>query len=200
VDLCLHHCFSDEPFTKDKFEYAVVRITKACGGRAEKARAGLRGHDVTVNDVRVSLKTEAAASTKLDEIHISKFMELGKGEWGNKEAHLHEKRDQFLGHLRGYDRIFTLRCLSQRGDKTWKYELVEIPKALLMRANNGVFTMMHESSQRTAIPGYCRVYDDRDRRIFELYFDGGGERKLQIKHLLKSHCAVIATWEFLRDS
>jgi type II restriction enzyme len=33
-----------------------------------------------------------------------------------------------------------------------------------------------------------------------LYFDGGGERKLQIKHLLKSHCAVIATWEFLRDS
>ncbi len=31
---------------------------------------------------------------------------------------------------------------------------------------------------------------------FQLYFDGGTERKLQIKHLLKSLCVVHAEWKF----
>lgn len=201
VDLCLHHCFSNEPFTKDKFEYSVVRIINACGGRAEKARKGNRGHDVTISGIKVSLKTEAAQSIAEKEIHISKFMELGKGEWGREEAHLREKRDQFLNHLTGYDRIFTLRCLTPGDGATWKYELVEIPKKLLARAENGEFEVMHGTKQTAAIPGYCRVYDSKRNKLFELYFDGGSERKLQIRHLQKSgNCPVVATWEFPRET
>lgn len=201
VDLCLHHCFTDEPFKKDKFEYSAVRITRACGGAAAKAPAGLAGYDVIINGVKVSLKSEAAQSIKEDEIHVSKFMELGKGVWGDKEEHLHEKRDQFVRHLGGYDRIFTLRCLNPTSGDTWRYELVEIPKCVLLRAEKGTFEMMRESAQKTALPGYCRVFDDVGERIFELYFDGGSERKLQIKHLRKEgYCPVIATWEFGREA
>jgi hypothetical protein len=32
--------------------------------------------------------------------------------------------------------------------------------------------------------------------LFSLYFDGGGERKLQIKSLKKGLCKVHATWQF----
>ena len=31
---------------------------------------------------------------------------------------------------------------------------------------------------------------------FSLYFDGGTERKLQIKHLRKDLCKIHATWIF----
>ena len=38
---------------------------------------------------------------------------------------------------------------------------------------------------------------DADGNIkFQLYFDGGTERKLQIKHLRKDLCVVHAQWEF----
>jgi len=60
--------------------------------------------------------------------------------------------------------------------------------------------MVMESKQNPA-PGYCYV-EDADGVSFALYFDGGGERKLQIKNLQKRLCVVHATWEFppVKDS
>lgn len=77
----------------------------------------------------------------------------------------------------------------------WRYELVEIPKALLQRAQNGTIAMNHASKQNPK-PGYCQVHGEKQKLLFELYFDGGTERKLQIKHLRKDECVVIASWEF----
>ena len=45
-------------------------------------------------------------------------------------------------------------------------------------------------------PGYCDVINENGEMKFQLYFDGGTERKLQIKNLLKTHCIVHAVWEF----
>lgn len=55
--------------------------------------------------------------------------------------------------------------------------------------------MMHESKQRPK-PGYCTVVDKEGVVLFRLYFDGGTERKLQIKDLRKDRCIVHATWKF----
>jgi type II restriction enzyme len=33
--LQLHHCFSEEPFSKDKFEYALVRVANSRRGHKE---------------------------------------------------------------------------------------------------------------------------------------------------------------------
>ncbi len=130
---------------------------------------------------------------KKERIWISKFMELGKGQWGDNPEDLKGLRRNFIEHLKKYDRIFTLRALSR--EPNWYYELVEIPKQLMELAETGTLKMMTESKQYPK-PGYCYVKSDTGQAIYELYFDAGSERKLQVKNLPKSRCTVHATWEF----
>lgn len=192
--LRVHHIFSQEPFSKDKFEYAFVKVLITCGFDAEMASKGNRGNDVVVNGIPISLKTQADRTIKRNEVYISKFMELGKGKWTDDPLDLLILRDSFIQHMESYDRIFSLRCLI-REPNIWEYELVEIPKILLREAINGKFTMMVKSPQNPK-PGYCRVHDSQDSLKFELYFDGGTERKLQIKKLAIKNCIIHASWKF----
>ncbi len=192
--LRIHHCFSREPFSKDKFEYALERVINLCGMQAELAPKGNPGHDITINGQRFSLKTQADKNLRENKLHISKFMELGKGDWSNKDDELIGLRQQFLYHMRSYDRILSLRKLSKDGQE-WRYELVEIPRELLLEAEHGELEMKHDSTQLTK-PGYCHVADNQGKYKFQLYFDGGGERKLQIKNLQKQYCIVHAQWSF----
>jgi hypothetical protein len=186
--LRIHHSFSSEPFTKDKFEHALVEVFKLNNKRAFLAPRGNPGHDVTLDEKKYSLKTQADKNLRIGKLWISKFMELGGGQWGDNPADLEGLLQQFLAHLQSYEGIMSLRALG-RGP-VWKYELVEIPKTLLEEAKNGRLEMKNNSIQMPK-PGYCYVESK-----FDLYFDGGGERKLQIKNLKKENCHVIATWEF----
>ena len=88
--LRIHHSFSREPFTKDKFEYALEKILNENGIPSSLASKGNRGHDIVIGGKRFSLKTQADTSIKGDRIHISKFMELGKGIWTDDPLHLHQ--------------------------------------------------------------------------------------------------------------
>ncbi len=191
--LKIHHCFSYEPFTKDKFEFALERTLHNCNFNANLAPKGNPGHDIEINGIRFSLKTQADKSTKSDKIHISKFMELGKGEWSDNPNDLNNLLNLFFNHLNGYDRILSLRCLQKV--PFWKYEVVEIPKSLLFEAKYGELRMMSKSYQNPK-PGYCDVTDENGNIKFQLYFDGGSERKLQVKNLGKIYCIVQATWCF----
>jgi hypothetical protein len=192
--LRLHHCFSKESFTKDKFEYLMERAAELCGIAAVLAPKGNPGHDITIQGQKFSLKTQANKGLSRKAAHISKFMELGKGQWADREEDLLGLRDQFFRHMKSYDRILLLRTLSKApGD--WEYELVEIPKKLLERAKYGQLVMEHKSGQMPK-PGYCYVNDATSGLLFCLYFDGGGERKLQIKGINISKCIVHARWKF----
>jgi len=166
-----------------------------CGHVATLAPKGNPGHDLTLNDANFSLKTQADKSIKRDSLHISKFMELGKGKWEDSVEDLIGLRNQFFSHMKSYDRILSLRCLS-KGPGPWEYELVEIPKSLLEEAQHGELRIQEKSKQRLSKPGYCDVYAEGRKLKFQLYFDGGGERKLQIKKLLKVYCIVHANWKF----
>jgi type II restriction enzyme len=191
--LRLHHCFSRESFSKDKFEFALEKVLVVAGVDAALARRGQRGFDIQIQNENFSLKTEAASAIRLDKIHISKFMELGRGKWGNNPADLVGLREQFLTALRGIQRILILRAL-RKGAPDYFYELVEIPKPLLERAAKGRLEMILTSTQNPK-PGYCYV-EEAGEALYSLYFDGGGERKLQIKNMVKAHCIVHATWKF----
>lgn len=193
--LLVHHALSEEPFTKDKFEHAMVRVLNEADLHARLSPRGHPGHDLTVGTEKWSLKTQADKSLNLNALHISKFMEMGKGEWTNATS-LAGLRQRMLDHLANYDRIFSLRH-KIIGDERY-YELVEIPKALLLEAENGELEMMMGSTQNPK-PGYCRVNDEHGNIKFQLYFDGGTERKLQIKHLRKDLCRVRASWQFKKD-
>jgi len=192
--LRIHHSFSVEPFSKDKFEYVLESVLKMSGHQASLAPKGNRGHDITIDGTPVSLKTQADRNIRSTKIWISKFMELGRGDWGDDPRDLIGLRDAFFHHIRNYDRIFILRAL-QRAPQ-WHYELVEIPKNLLLQAHDGELEMKLDSTQHPK-PGYCYVRERNGDDIYQLYFDGGTERKLQLKNLLKTHCRVHATWQFV---
>lgn len=194
--LRIHHAFSRQALSKDRFEFALERALYLCGIDARLADSRTnRGHDMTVNGARVSLKTQADANIQRNTIHISKWMELGRGEW-----RLDLLRDLFLEHIEGYDRIFTFRRL-EPGPEKYEYELVEIPKALMLEATNA-HLVVQEKSKQNPKPGYGYVYEGLGpahglgELKYSLYFDGGTERKLQIKGLRKSLCVVHASWEF----
>lgn len=191
--LLIHNTFSNEPFSKDKFEYVLVRILEMHGVHAVLAPRGNPGHDITIKDTKVSLKTQANRNIKEDYLWISKFMELGKGNWGENPLDLKMLLDQFLTHLKNYDRILILRALSKKPN--WHYELVEIPIKLLREAENGELEMKLNSVQFPK-PGYCHVKGPNEELKYQLYFDGGSERKLQIKRLDKKFCRVHCELKF----
>lgn len=191
--LRIHHSFSLEPFSKDKFEYVLESVLKMSGHQAALAPRGNRGHDITIDGIPVSLKTQADSNISHHKIWISKFMELGRGTWGDNPNDLVGLRDAFLHHLKNYERIFTLRAL-QRAPQ-WHYELVEIPKNLMQKARGGRLEMKLNSIQFPK-PGYCYVNAKNGDEIYQLYFDGGTERKLQLKNLKKTYCRVHARWQF----
>jgi hypothetical protein len=193
--LRIHHTISNEPFTKDKFEYALERTANICGKKASLTARGAPGHDLIINGWRFSLKTQANKEIRSERLHISKFMELGKGEWTDQQTHLIGLREQFLAHMNSYDYILSLRCLSWRYPAVWYYELVEIPKNLLQEARSGELRMI-TSSRQSPKPGYCDVKTATGEIKFQLYFDGGTERKLQIKNLAKKYCQTHAIWQF----
>lgn len=185
-----HHANSYQALSKDRFEYALEGALRESGISAELVRSRTnRGHDINIRGTPVSLKTEASRNIREDAIHVSKWMELGKGPWI-----LPLLRDLFLEHMQSYERIFTLRCLSSNPADI-KYELVEIPKTLLLEAAQCSLVVSEESRQNPK-PGYGYVRDAAGKLKFSLYFDGGTERKLQIKGLRKDLCKVHATWAF----
>lgn len=190
--LRIHHCFSREPLSKDRFEYAFERAGNLCHLDASLAPKGHPGHDLTIGGERFSLKTEAAKLIRQEYLHISKFMELGKGVWD-----LELLRSRFFRHMENYERIISLRCLSQKPAR-WHYELVEIPKALLLESVSGELSIQ-ENSRQNPKPGFCRVRHTDGTLKYQLYFDGGTERKLQIQHIQKSLCTVHAAWVFRTD-
>lgn len=192
--LRIHHSFSAEPFSKDKFEYVLEKVLTLSDRKAILAPKGNRGHDIEIEGTKISLKTQADRYIREDKIWISKFMELGKGTWGDNPKDLIRLRSMFLQHLKSYDRIFTLRAL--RRAPNWFYELVEIPKQLLLAAKNGELEMQLKSKQFPK-PGYCHVRSRTKEVVYHLYFDAGSERKLQVKNLLKTACKVHATWSFV---
>jgi Type II site-specific deoxyribonuclease len=187
--LLAHHSMAQRPLSKESFEHALEGALRRASHDATLAKRGNPGHDITVDGVPISLKTQANAGIKADVLHISKFMELGSGTWK-----LPLLRDQFLHHMRNYERIFQFRCHRQAGGG-YLYELVEIPMALLQEGEHAVLELRDKSTQDPK-PGYGYVRDKAGRLKFSLYFDGGTERKLQIKDLRKELCIVHATWSF----
>jgi hypothetical protein len=205
--LKVHHgLFAAEPFRRERFEYALRRIAAGGGREVEPPGSATHpGYDLRVDGERWSLKTQANSTIRRDLIWISKWMELGKGVWGNRAKDLVALREAFLMHIKDYDRILVLRCLTPNSSERLEYELLEIPKQLLYEVTSGALEMKHDSTQNPK-PGYCRVTakpplvcgrTSGERTLcYELYFDGGTERKLQVKNLRKDLCMVHATWAF----
>ena len=189
--LLLFHAMHDAALTKKTFEYFFVGANRSAGREASQTVNDVHpGEDVVVDGTRYSLKTEGGKSIRGDSLHISKLMEARwirecrGGDDFNREV-----RDKVIGHLAHYQRIVSLRSFTTRS--AYKYELVEIPKSLLLRA--GYLSPRSFSARTKNGSSSADVVDDRGRRLFVLSLDGSVE-KVTVRSLAKSACIVHAEW------
>lgn len=190
--LLLHHATNQDKFKKKAFEFAFCESCRAIGKAASiNADPTNPGADVTVDNVKFSLKTEASASTNRKKILISKLMEAA---WVRDcltgEDFLRHVNSRIVTHLNKYERILALRAYDLAGGFV-EYSLVEIPVSLLLRMSD----LKPESfSPRTAKGSSGAEVLIDGVAAFRLTLDGSVE-KVTINRLLMSFCQIHATWK-----
>ena len=107
----MHHASSAVPLKKENFEHILEMSFKRAGADAQRSSSMTeRGADLKVDNVTLSLKTEAAKGLKPKSITISKLMEAA---WiktiTSTEDIPHLVKSMVMPHFRNYDRIFILR-------------------------------------------------------------------------------------------
>lgn len=190
--LRLHHATSEEKFNKTSFEFAFKAAARFAGRVAEKTPTHtFQGADVVVDGVRWSLKTEGAASMSPTVITISKFSEA---RWIRdcltREDFAREAAARIARHLSEYDRVLTLRGFYVRNNEAVRYELIEIPHAMLMAA--GGLTAADFSLRTPAGSSSARVMFDR-KHAFTVSLDGSVE-KVTLRNIQVAQCFAHARW------
>ncbi|WP_392840205.1 hypothetical protein [Streptomyces sp. LN500] len=189
--LKIHHATSEEKFKKASFEYAFIAAARYAGVYASKTKSQtFQGADAAVDGVRWSLKTEASAKISKTTIVVSKFSEA---RWirdcETPSDFVRECVPRFLSHLDEYDRIATLRAFSV-GRELVRYELIEIPKSLLMCVAN---LTEWDFTPRTRNGGSSALVRDSGGIAFKLVLDGSVE-KVTLSRLPVQHCQSHASW------
>lgn len=188
--LRFYHATQAEKMNKKAFEFAFLEASKKAGRKSELIGDPTNpGIDIVVDGVGFSMKTEAAESIKPEEIHISKLMEA---RWirdcENREDFAKEVREKVGGHLRRYQRILMLRAFDTL--KGYKYDLVEIPRDLLLQVEN----LESNDFQKRRESGSSRADVTRSgNRAFTVRLDGSVE-KITITGLLMSLCDLHGSW------
>jgi len=192
--LAAHHASSSVQLKKENFEHILEQSFRRTGHAAKLTDNMVhRGADLEVDGRRYSLKTEAAKSLNRQAITISKLMEARWIRDLSGPADVPDQvRDKIVRHLDEYDEIFMLR--SYGDDKRVRYDLHEVPKAVLAKAADlnaedfGQLTKAGGTSANVLIDG---------TKAFRLVLDGSVE-KVTISGLKVEHCPLHAWWELGR--
>jgi Type II site-specific deoxyribonuclease len=188
--LLLHHATHEEPVNKKTFEY-VFRNAAEASGHAARVNTNTTdaSEDVRVDDVKFSLKTEAAKRQSKAGIYIQKLMEARWIRDCDTPVELAATASRAIPeHLDRYERIVLLR--GRREADSVLYTLVEIPKRVLML----VATLTADSFELKNKFGSsgANVFEGGDR-IFRLYLDGSVE-KVRVFNLRLDRCIVRMRW------
>ena len=189
--LLIHHAVVEEKLNKKSFEYIFRDALRNDGKLAELSASSVHsGADIVSDKTRFSLKTEASRNIRSAKITISKFMEA---RWirDQDEAGLAQQSARMLGeHLKGYDRIVMLRAFYLNTAQV-KYDLVEIPHALLLLATQ--VKAQDIVLSRGSSGGGSAIVRQNGQTVFTIKFDGSVE-KVTIANLLVSRCVSHASW------
>lgn len=189
--LLLFHAMHDAALTKKTFEYFFVGSSRAAGREASQTENSVYpGEDVVVDGRKFSLKTEGGLSISRSAVHISKLMEARWiRECSNSDDFCAQSRDRITTHLAHYERIISLR--SFLGESNVKYELIEIPKEILL----GISRLRpNDFSAKTANgSSHATVRGTDGSKWFVLSLDGSVE-KITVRSLPLRLCTIHATW------
>jgi hypothetical protein len=141
-------------------------------------------HDLLVGDIRLSVKSETGKVTRPGRISITKLCTTEKGEWAAPALVAHA-----IAHLQRYDKMLMLRAVW--GDRAFRYQLLDIPLAILSRMREAGFKKVGTRSGRRSFG--ADVMDGKTR-VFRVHFDGA-DGKCQIHDLLVGWCQMLHQWE-----
>lgn len=194
---------TDAPVSKVAFENTLSLAFEDCGSvvsmPAERTNAG---HDLTIDGVRLSLKTEAAGAINPKRLRISKLMEAAWSKDFGSTADAVASVGRIVAHLGSYERILVLRAFCT--DEAITYELVEIPHAVLMRIGSLTaddFSPLTANGSTKALVTEPNCGDNpRQADVqYRLVFDGSAN-KVSIKSLRKDLCRIHALWIIPRSA
>ena len=174
--LLLHHAIHVEPLNKAGFEYMFLACSEAAGRAARRNTAtGSASYDVEADGVRWSLKTEAGRRPSQTVVRIEKFMEARWiRECTNPAKCASAVRLHVPGHMGDYERMLILRATQDENARITTYQLLELPKAELMRlseAQPGWFTKEGSKESYGA-----DVMDADGDRVFRILLDSSVEK------------------------
>jgi hypothetical protein len=193
IRLSAHHAYSSQKLKKENFEHILEQSFNRANIKATPAASmTVRGADLKVGEVMLSLKTESAKALRPGTITISKLMEAAwiKGVQSREDLpDLIAK--MVLPHFQNYERIFILRSYDHRHQQGHvKYDLHEIPKKLL----NGIGELVAgDFSELTRTRTTSANVQVDGQNAFRFRLDGSDD-KLTITNLDVNLCPLHAWW------
>jgi hypothetical protein len=142
------------------------------------------GHDLLVEDKRLSLKTETGTGTDPELISITKLCTTEREPWAPDVLIA-----RVLEHLGRYDVILMLRAV-------WEppfihYQLLEIPVETLGLIRTAALQPVGRRRGRHSLG--ADVFRGEDK-LFRVHFDGS-DGKCQIRNLPVRHCVMLLEWD-----
>lgn len=141
-------------------------------------------HDLVVEGVRLSLKTETGEGTDANEVKITKLCTTEREPWTAGDL-----IQRVSAHLSRYDFILMLRAIWHL--PVLSYQLLEIPVNLLRLVNTADLEPVGRRSGRKSLGADIRIEGER---IFRVHFDAS-DGKCVISNLPVSRCVLLDSWD-----
>ncbi len=163
----------------------AFRETKRPFTVIEGTPRGAPTHDLLVDGLRLSLKTETGKSAKDRTITITKLCTTEREPW-----HPEVLLGRALEHLGRYDVILMLRAV-------WKppivhYQLLLINVAWLRRMEFAAFAVVGKRAGRQSFG--ADVMDATGDPLFRVHFDAS-DGKCSVRNLRVSDCEMLSEWD-----
>jgi Type II site-specific deoxyribonuclease len=195
ADIGQYEAFAGGRLTKQVFENVFGRALQRAGHKVTRPKSQTNpGHDLTIDGVKWSLKTEGSKQLRPGMIYISKFMESAGVRNFKSTKDALARVERIHEHLARYERIVVLRSWSEEHEElgeTTRYELIEIPKTLFADGFAGL--RAKDFSPLTATKTTRAPLTIDGEEIARLHFDGSDE-KVTFSRISTKHCLRHATW------
>lgn len=141
-------------------------------------------HDLEVEGLRISLKTETGFGTRPDRISITKLCTTEREPWTATVL-----SSRVMNHLSRYDEILMLRAIWDT--PLIHYQVVVIPMKVLRLIETADLKPVGRPLRRQSLG--ADVFHGEEK-LFHVHFDGS-DGKCQIRNLNLTACDVVAAWD-----
>jgi hypothetical protein len=164
----------EKAFTTARKPYTII----------EGSRRNLAGHDLLVENNKISLKTETGKGTDPNSISITKLCTTEREPWDVPTL-----TSRVLSHLRRYDIILMLRAI-------WRiplvhYQLLEIPIDDLKLIETAEFVGVGKREARRSLAANIML---NNQVLYRAHFDGS-DGKCSIRNLRVDNCVMLQEWD-----